>query len=127
MNNYEKYKEQIDAMLQEELAIALVDGKPTVCDATKCRKCDMHLGDCIAPIIKWLVAEYKEPEVDWESIEINTPILVSNNGEDWYKRHFAEYKDGKVWAWDSGGTSWSVSNKYQCHHWSFTKLSEVEE
>ena len=49
--------------------------------------------------IKWKYA--KLAEVDWNKIEVDTPILVKDyeDGE-WIKRYFAKYKDGKVYAWN---------------------------
>lgn len=46
----------------------------------------------------------KEPEdVDWSKVEVDTPILVKNYEDaEWKKRYFAEYSDGRVYAWANG-------------------------
>lgn len=62
--------------------------------------------------------------VDWESVEVDTPILVSCDGVQWCKRHFAGYKNGKVWAFYYGTTSWS-NNCEKGHYWKYAKLAEV--
>ena len=69
--------------------------------------------------------ENKESEVDWNEVKIDTPILVrdSENG-DWFKRHFAEYKNGKIYTWDNGHTSWETSRMIE---WKYAKLVEDEE
>lgn len=46
--------------------------------------------------------------VDWSKVEVDTPIFVRNSIEEvWKCRYFAEYKDGKVYTWRDGKTSWS--------------------
>lgn len=46
--------------------------------------------------------------VDWSKVEVDTPIFVRNSiAETWKCRYFAEYKDGKVYTWRDGKTSWS--------------------
>lgn len=71
----------------------------------------------------WLDEEYQEPEVDWSKVEVDTPILVSTNGQDWIHRHFAEYRDGRVYAFDDGATSWTSNEKIA---WLYAKLAELQ-
>ena len=54
--------------------------------------------------------------VDWEKIEPNTPVLVSPNGEDWFIRHFAEYKDDRAFTHDAGLTSFTNGNNSITNH-----------
>ena len=69
--------------------------------------------------------EDKEPEVDWNEVKIDTPILVRDNENgDWFKRYFAEYKNGKIYTWDNGHTSWETSRMIE---WKYAKLVENEE
>lgn len=72
----------------------------------------------------WLDEEYQEPEVDWSKVEVDTPILVSTNGQDWNHRHFAEYRDGRVCAFDGGTTSWTSNVSTE---WEYAKLAEPQE
>lgn len=60
--------------------------------------------------------------VDWENVPVDTKIIVSHspNSPD-YCRYFAEYKDGKVYAWDYGATSWSSDVKSK-NWWEHAKL-----
>lgn len=60
--------------------------------------------------------------VDWENVPVDTKIIVSHslNSPD-YCRYFAEYKDGKVYAWDYGATSWSSDVKTK-NWWEHAKL-----
>lgn len=71
------------------------------------------------------LAESEESEVDWSEVKIDTLIMVrdSENG-DWFKRYFAEYKNGKIYTWDNGHTSWETSRMIE---WKYAKLVENEE
>ena len=69
--------------------------------------------------------ECKELEVDWNEVNVDTPILVGEGDGDWVKRYFAEYKDGIVYAWCGGSTSWDANNMMMS--WKYAKLAEDEE
>ena len=43
---------------------------------------------------------------------------------EWYKRYFAKYEDGKVYAWSNGRTSWTTSYMIS---WKYAKLVENKE
>ena len=82
--------------------------------------------------VKWKFAklaedekECKEPEVNWSEVNVDTPILVGEGDGDWVKRYFAEYKDGIVYAWCGGSTSWDANNMMMS--WKYAKLAENEE
>lgn len=82
--------------------------------------------------IKWKYAklaegekECEEPKVDWSKVEVDTPILVGEGDGEWVKRYFAEYKDGIVYAWCGGSTSWDANNMMMS--WKYAKLAEDEE
>lgn len=64
--------------------------------------------------------------VDWSKVAVDTPILVkANEQDDWEKRYFAYFKDGKVYAWLCGTTSWSTDNDEDVISWNHAKLAEV--
>lgn len=121
MKNYEKYVEKIRGYDDKDFCKDFV--KPHIlksrgCTNTNCDQCKM-----LQTI--WLLEEYEEPEVDWSKVEVDTPILVSNSEDgDWYKRYFAKYKNGKVFAWSDGRTSW---NEIDVRAWDCAKLAENEE
>ena len=68
-----------------------------------------------------------EEVFDWSKVPVDTKLLVSSDGKDWYRRHFAEYKDGKVYCFNSGTTSFTAqgsefpSGKVS---WEYVKLYE---
>ena len=123
MKNYEKYKDEIKKCDGSNFCRDFV--KPRIlksrsCANTSCDQCKMLQ-------IIWLMEEYEEPEkpeVDWSKVEVDTPILVKNSeDEEWRKRHFAKYKNGNVYAWSDGLTSWTAYDKMV---WKYAKLAENE-
>ena len=121
MKNYEKYADEIREFKGKDFCNDFV--KPHIlksrgCTNTSCDQCKM-----LQTI--WLLEEYKEPEVDWSKVEVDTPILVRHKETlCWIRRHFAKYENGKVYVWDDGGTSWSETKK---SYWKYAKLAETEE
>ena len=111
MLNKEKYvKEIIDIVCSGE-EIGKQNGHLQPCTDTSCCNCDFNtdLG-CVEELQKWANSEYKEPEIDWDKVPVDTPVYVWENGDsDIYKRYFAGYdkKNNMIFAFDNGGTSWS--------------------
>lgn len=62
--------------------------------------------------------------VDWSKVPVDTKILVSCDGEEWSRRYFAKYENGKVYAWDNGRTSFSIDANYDYVYWDYAKLYE---
>ena len=73
--------------------------------------------------IMWLCEEYQEPPVDWSKVAVDTKILVSDDGEHWYKRYFARYEKGTVYCWENGATSWTTRITPCCP---YAKLAEED-
>lgn len=63
--------------------------------------------------------------VDWSKVAVDTPILVSLDDKLWLCRYFADFKNGIVYTWSNGATSWSVPRREHKDAWSFAKLAEV--
>lgn len=64
--------------------------------------------------------------VDWSKVEVDTPIFVRGSNEEvWKCRYFAMYRDGEVYAWQNGRTSWSNQIKNLPIAWKIAKLAEV--
>lgn len=113
MTNKEKYTKEILDIICNGNFIAIVKNKPYICDEDiNCSECDLNndYHDCQQRFAEWCNKEYQE--VDWSNVKVDTPILVkTKESENWKRRYFAAYKDGRVYAWDSGATSWSATNK----------------
>ena len=74
----------------------------------------------------WKYAKLAEPEVDWNKVEVDTPILVKDYEDaKWSKRHFAKYENGIIYAWQAGCTSQSIA--VHMSKWKYAKLAENEE
>ena len=72
----------------------------------------------------WLLQEYVEPKINIpDDTPIDAKVLVSDAGEDWFKRHYAGCVDGFHYAWNEGRTSWS-SNPSNKIAWEYMKLYE---
>ena len=73
----------------------------------------------------WKYAKLAEPEVDWSKVKVDTAIYVkASKYGNWFKRHFAEYKNGKIYTWGNGLTSHDTSRMME---WKYAKLVESEE
>ena len=111
MLNKEKYAKEILDIACNGYGVAKQNGHLQPCRYTACSKCDFNTTSCCPEEIrKWANSEYKEPEIDWSKVPIDTPIYVWDNGDsDIYKRYFAGYdkKNNMIIAFDKGGTSWS--------------------
>lgn len=63
--------------------------------------------------------------VDWSKVKVDTPVLVSADNKTWFKRYFARYKDGNVYCWLNGKTSWTAIDEVSIGNWNYVKLAEV--
>lgn len=133
MTNYEKYKDEIIKKLIDCNEITIdIEGKIKTCHTIGCAQCKFYnKGGCQNVRDKWLEEEYEESKIDWSKVKIDTPIYVKNYEEDnWYPRYFAKYKNGIVYAWRDGKTSFSIgyinydNNPYI--EWKYAKLADIK-
>ena len=123
MKNYEKYADKIRGYDDKDFCKDFV--KPHIlksrgCTNTSCDQCKM-----LQTI--WLLEDYKEPEIDWSKVAVDTPILVRrSDNEEWAKRYFTRYRDGYIYAWSNGCTSWTAYNSSDVTEWEYAKLAEME-
>lgn len=132
MTNREKYKEKIldIACDGNSIAFSKQTRELVPCECLDCSECEFNyeFGTCQDEAKHWCNSEYKEPEIDWSKVKVDTPILVRDfKTERWEKRYFAEYKDDFVFTWRNGSTSWSADHKDDTTQWNFAKLAESEE
>lgn len=131
MTNYEKYKTEINIILDKNTFVA-VDrntNKLATCRNLSCEDCLFFRKhndgtNCDVNAFKWLVAEYKEPEIDWSKVPVDTPVLVSDNNRDWYHRHLAKVIENRPYIWGDGRTSWTTDGNDVLYK--YIKLAEVE-
>lgn len=66
--------------------------------------------------------------IDWSEVEVDTKILVRIfKSDNWERRYFAKFEDGKVYAWLNGKTSFSATADNDICPWTFAKLAEEGE
>ncbi len=123
MKNREKYAEEIRNYRGENFCGDFI--RPIILKREHCR--DVSCTHCALFQVLWLDEEYTEPEVDWSKVEVNTPILVRDNESSWFKRHFAKFENGKVYAWSDSCTSWTAYRNSDVTSWKYAKLAEQEE
>lgn len=135
MLNIEKYRDELIKMgIIDTKKIAIRYGKLSLCCFGCCGCDNLSKEDCGKQAEDWLFSEYKEPEIDWSKVKVDTPIYVrdcetDSNGDEktWVPRHFAKFENGTVYAWDDGGTSFTVKSEDSCSSWNYAKLAESEE
>ena len=129
MKNYEKYVDELKEYKGRNFCKDFV--KPNILKSDSCN--GLACGACYMLQTIWLLEDYEEPkesEIDWSKVPVDTPILVRDYEDTegvtvvWFKRYFAEYKDGLVYAWINGRTSW---NENCTNEWKYAKLAEGEE
>ena len=111
MLNKEKYaKEILDIVCQDGTIPAVVNNVPIKCtDVSDCHDCKFYYNDdCINAFIKWANSEYKEREIDWSKVPVDTPILITYSCYT-LKRHFAKYYNKTIYFYPDGTTSWSFN------------------
>ena len=112
MLNKEKYAKEILDIICSGHNIGKQNGHLRSCANVKCSDCEFNKYNtyCNEEFAKWANSEYKEREIDWSKVPVDTPIYVwDNNDNRTYKRHFAGYNkvNNMIIAFDNGGTSWS--------------------
>lgn len=132
MTNYEYYKEQMERITRFGRCVAM---KATTSEIVCCAdiNCDECLfrgsedANCSQKAFEWAEEEYKEPEIDWSKVPVDTPVLVSNYGINWVRRHFAKVTSlGTIWVYSGGKTSWSVDTMNPIIGYKYAKLAEVK-
>lgn len=133
MTNREKYAEQILDIATTGHSIA-VDKKGNFhkCSDMECKDCifsRVKQGDgcCGEKIKEWSEQEYVEPPVDWSKVPVDTKVFVrDSDSEPWAPRYFAKFKDGKIFTWTNGATSFSRNRVCGSSWWNQGKLAEED-
>ena len=119
MKNYEKYADEIREYKGKDFCKDIV--QTHILKEISCS--DIRCGRCHTLQLLWMLEEYKEPEVDWSKVAVDTPILVRDyESQEWEARHFAKYEDGVIYTWDGGSTSWT--SKGNVTEWKYAKLAD---
>ena len=130
MLNKEKYAKEILDIVCSGDDLGKQNGHLCPCTNIKCSDCDFNTTLCCPEEIrKWANSEYKEPEIDWNKVPVDTPILVWNYDDKnpQKRRHFAYYsEDNNIYAWSDGKTSHTAYNDYNncTTNWDYAKIAE---
>ena len=109
MLNKEKYAKEILDIVCNGDDIGKRNGHLCPCVNVKCHNCEFNKCDasCNEEFTKWANSEYKEREIDWNKVPVDTCILITDSYGYTLKRHFAKYDNKKIYAYPDGTTSWS--------------------
>ena len=93
MKNREKYTDFLIECAIRGTGVAVTkDGKPCNCMDLECEDCLFNNPsvDCAEMTRKWSDSEYKELEVDWSKVPVDTKMWVKNHlVSDWIPRYFS--------------------------------------
>ena len=101
------------------------------CIGVKCSDCPLsesnNKTDCDCSVLELLYPEKAieivmdyEPKVDWTKVPVDTKVLVKEyKDDDWVKRHFAKYENGRIYAYDGGKSSFTTDTIVS---WTYGKL-----
>ena len=103
-----------------------MDGKVCSCNGIiDCNKCFFNTdwsSNCDRNFIEWANSEYKEPEIDWNKVPVDTCVLVTDLCGNTIKRHFAKYDNKIIYVYPYGTTSWSFNNQVE-----YNELADYDE
>lgn len=132
MKNVEFYaKELADlAVRRQQIAVRKSDGTPCECVNMKCCDClfqpDNMRFRCNGQCVKeWAESEYVEYEVDWSKVPVDTPVYCQANiCQDESPGYFAKFKNGAVYIWKDGKTSFTSRYRDDICSCQFVRLAE---
>ena len=144
MLNKEKFaKEIMELALNHETVSITTDGKLIPCGQVPCDYCKLYghydwssspsiRNKCKGAFVRWANSEYKEPEIDWTKVPVDTPVLVwdfekdKDEAERVYFSRYVEVADYPYEVFDDGRTSWS-SGDYEVSTWRCCELAREED
>ena len=95
------------------ITIGKIEKIRTYTEKGECIIGDVHDDDLVSEYSKWLDVKVDTPVLVWEGVRHKK-----------YKRHFSHYKDGKIFAFNDGKTSWSVDNEKYITSWNYGEVVE---
>ena len=116
MLNKEKYRDKIFEIAVNHDTCGVKNGEVHSCEELSCYDCDFYSSDhCDMDFQTWANSEYKESEIDWTKVPVDTPVLVANYEDEstWNRRYFYRYHDStknsrQFEVFIDGATSWSA-------------------
>lgn len=129
MLNKEKYRDKIFEIAVNHDTCGVKNGEVRSCGEISCYECDFYSSDhCDIDFHKWANSGYKEPEIDWSMVPVDTPVFVRNYpDEEWTKRYFACCKYKSITVFIDGKTSWSNDGSNYTEDWNYIKFAREED
>lgn len=129
MLNKEKYRDKIFEIAINHDTCGVKNGEVHSCEGLNCYECDFYSSDhCDMDFQIWANSKYKEPEIDWSKVPVDTPVLVKDYcDEEWKKRYFARCNYSSILTFIDGKTSWSDDGNNQTKRWDYAKFAREED
>lgn len=133
MLNKEKYRDKIFEIAVNHDTCGVKNGEVHSCEGLCCYECDFYSSDhCDMDFQKWANSEYKEPEIDWSKVPVDTPVLVRDHDNyAWMHRYFCKpcstMNNYNFEVFLDGTTSWSVCGENKTVVYKYCKLAREED
>lgn len=136
MTNYEDNKDILVKLtvLWKSWGVDRESGKIRPCDEIQCYKCELCNGGktCQEMREKWLDEECVDPDninwdtdIDWDSVPVDTPVVVWNNDGECIKGYFYK-KDDYYFVFAGGQTSYTSKARLSIGYY-HCKLANLED
>lgn len=90
MTNFEKYRDEILAIVEQNDSVAIVHGLPQRCTGTSCSCCDFYCAEnCNYMVTRWLYA-------DFQPFKRGERVIVEKEDGSRLRRYFAEQKGDQI-------------------------------
>ena len=102
MTNFEKYRDEVLAIVNQNSSVAIVDGLPQGCVGTSCSDCELYSAGigCGCKITQWLYA-------DFQPFKKGERVIVEREDGVRLRRYFAEQKEDRISVFANGCDEWS--------------------
>lgn len=140
MLNKEKFAKEIMELALNHETVSITDnGELIPCGRVPCDYCKLYnqydwssnpfvRNKCKGAFIRWANSEYKEIDIDWDRVPVDTPVLVwDTDDKHKKKRYYAGLNDGYYMAFNNGTTSWSSDSVKETSLWSNCELARKED
>lgn len=112
MLNREKYAKEILEIICSGESVGKQNSHLCPCANIKCSDCEFHKYNthCNKEFAEWANSEYKEREIDWNKVPVDTPLVILNSDRKVIYRHFAFVHhdlEDMICVYENGKTSFS--------------------
>lgn len=121
MTNFERYRDEVLAIIKQKDSVAIVHGLPQRCIGTNCSCCDFYCeGNCSRMITQWLYA-------DFQPFKRGERVIVEKEDGVRLRRYFAEQKGDQISVFANGCDEWSSGGRTASYPAECVKAYKEEE